>query len=278
MTRLSTTKLLTLGSDLSERDRQIVMAVGAFGAMSARQLQALFFPESDLRQARRLARRTLLRLSDQGLLHRLERRVGGVRAGSAGHVYRIGPAGRRLVAYWRGEGWPRGRRPHEPGSHYLRHQLAVAGLYVDLVAAERAGRCELLDFDPEPACWRELPTVWGRALLKPDAYVRVAAGAYEERCFIEVDLGTVGVSALRRQAEAYVRYWRSGVELAEFAVHPRTLWLVSSAERLGTLRRALRRLPAEAGRLFALGQLDQAADLLVAGFEDLPSGLIGGEA
>ena len=182
---LTVSELMTLGDGLSDRDRIIVITVAHFGAVSGRQLEALFFPSHDLKQGARLARRALARLTELELLAPLERTIGGVRAGSAGHVYWVGNVGRRLVAYWSGQGLRRGRRPHEPGTRFIRHRLAVVDLYVQLVLGDREGRFELLDFEPEPESWRELATAWGgRTLLKPDAFVRLAAGAYESRAFV----------------------------------------------------------------------------------------------
>jgi hypothetical protein len=259
---------MTLAQRLSDRDRSTVMTVARFGAASARQLEALYFPAEDLQQGQRLARRTLARLTELGLLTRLERRIGGVRAGSAGHVYRVGNTGRRLVAYWSGQGWPRGRRPQEPGTRFIRHRLAVVDLCVQLVEADRAGRFELLDFEPEPESWRELPTAWGgRTLLKPDAFVRLAAGAYEARAFVEVDLGSEGSGALRQQARSYFDYWHSGAEVAASGVHPRTVWLTTNAERVGVIAAVVASLPPEAFPLFMVGTLQQATDLLAGDLE-----------
>ena len=46
---------------------------------------------------------------------------------------------------------------HEPGLAFVRHTLAVTELYVRLREAERAGTLELLEFEPEPECWRSYP-------------------------------------------------------------------------------------------------------------------------
>lgn len=276
---LKVSDMVTLADGLAERDRTIVMTVARFGAASGRQLEALFFRSSDLKQGARLARRVLARLTELELLARLERRIGGVRAGSAGHVYRVGNVGRRLVSYWSGQGLRRGRRPHEPGTRFIRHRLAVVDLYVHLVAGDREGRFELLDFEPEPESWRELSTAWGgRTLLKPDAFVRLAAGAYETRGFVEVDLATEGSQALRQQAVSYLDYWHSGEEVAASGVHPRTVWLTTNAERVHVIADVVSSLPPEAWPLFAVGTLEQATDLIAGDLEADGPDAIGGQS
>ncbi len=77
--------------------------------MSHAQLAALLGDGRGCRavSAARIARRVLARLTELGVLARLERRIGGLRAGSSGYVYYLGPAGQRLVAYWQGQAYPR---------------------------------------------------------------------------------------------------------------------------------------------------------------------------
>jgi len=116
---------------LSDRDRQVLELVARFRTMSGSQLRDLYWPEGAPQTRARLARRGLARLASQDLLTPLARRVGGVRAGSAGYCFALGPAGQRLL----GDGRP--RRPVTPGARHLAHTLAVAQLYVDLVLAHR---------------------------------------------------------------------------------------------------------------------------------------------
>src|SRR6185437_9641142 len=142
-------------------------------------------------------------------LGRLERRVGGVRAGAAGYVYFDAPAAQRLVAYWRGEGLRRPRAAYEPGRAFVAHRLAISEWFVLLSEAERARRLELLAFETEPA----VPFVGAgrqRAVLRPDALVRLGVGEVELHSFLEIDLGSDGRAALTRKARAYLSAWRSG--------------------------------------------------------------------
>src|SRR6185312_5295952 len=107
-------------------DHHILRLVARFRVMSGTQLRELFWTEGTPETRGRLARRGLARLASLDLLAPLARRVGGVRAGSAGYCFALGPTGQRLLA----SGRP--RRPVTPGARHLAHTLAVAQLYVDL--------------------------------------------------------------------------------------------------------------------------------------------------
>src|SRR5262245_59168837 len=90
-------RLRAVLAELSGRDLAVLRSVAALRLMTTAQVQRLHFAEgSDLTQARR-ARRCLERLHTHGLFTRLARRVGGVRAGSAGQLHTLSTNGRRLL-------------------------------------------------------------------------------------------------------------------------------------------------------------------------------------
>ena len=264
MNRLSVPRLLALADEMPLRDRAIVETVARLTLVSGRQLTDLFFgdvPHSGTRTRR--AGRVLGRLVEQRALDRLGRRRGGFGGGSSAWVYALGPAGRRIVAYWAGEGLPRSRGAHEPGATWTAHTLAVSDLYVRLRQAERVGRVELLDFDAEPACWRRCARLGGAAgVLKPDAFVRLGVGEYEDTLFVEVDLGSEHRGQLTRQHHAYSEYFHSGVEQAKTGVFPGVLWIVPDAQRLALLADIHRGLPEQTRRLFTVAISEQALGVL----------------
>jgi len=264
MQRVSARGLIGLAESLSRRDQTITEMVARLRLVSGRQLERLFFADGDTTTTgARLARRALLRLTELRVLVRLERRIGGVRAGSAGHVYGLDVAGQRLVAFWRGEGLIRSRTGLEPGTPFVRHTLAIAEHYVRLVVAERAGVLELLAFSAEPDCWRDFTGVGGTALtLKPDAFVLLGVGDYEERSFLEIDCGTEGRSALLRKCRCYLDYFRSGAEQATSGVFPRVVWITTTERRVALLTEVCAALPPEAWQLFVVGTPERALDLL----------------
>lgn len=209
-----------------------------------------------------MLRRILARLVEQRVLERLERRRGGRGGGSASWVYALGPAGRRIVAYWAGEGLPRSRSTHEPGVVWTAHTLAVSDLYVRLKAAARTGRFELMAFDAEPACWRPYTRLGGAAgVLKPDAYVEVGSGEWIDAFFVEVDLGSEHRGQLIRQHRVYREYFRAGVEQAKTGVFPSVVWIVPDERRAVLLTDIHGELPAQDRRLFTVVTSERALDV-----------------
>jgi hypothetical protein len=255
MKRVSALSLLALAETMPERERRIVETTAQLRLVAGSQLERLYFSKIGTAASRaRAARRVLSALSERRVLTRLERRVGGVRAGSAGTVYALGPIGKRLIAYWQGEGLKRVRAVHQPGPLFVRHTLAVAEQYVRLVEAERAGHCELLSFEGEPACWRTYTSAHGGPVtLKPDAYARLGVGDFEQRSFLEVDCGSEGRGALTRKCHYYLAYYQSGQEQAEAGVFPRVVWITTSQARVRLLVEVCSSLPAEYWQLFVVG-------------------------
>jgi hypothetical protein len=253
MKRLTQARLLALAGELSERERWITEVVVQLRLLSGKQAERLFFAEVESPASRaRLARRTLARLVRLGVLGRLERRIGGVRAGAAGHVY-YATAGQRLVAYWRGEGLGRAGSAYEPTAMFVRHTVAISESYVRLVEADRAKALRLLEFQAEPAAWRQFTGPGGRpVLLKPDAFVRlglITDDTAEMHTFLEIDCGSEGRAALTRKCRAYVAAWRSGMAAEVF---PRVLWIATAERRAELLTAVCAAMPAEAWKLFVV--------------------------
>lgn len=236
--RVGQLELLARRQQLVPRDLAIISQVASLRLMSARQIEALHFaPEqhSSPATAARTSRRVLERLTRDRLLRRLERRVGGVYAGSAGFVYALGTVGQRLLELDQ----PRPRL-REPSKLFVEHTLAISQLVTDLTLADRGGRLELLDVQAEPVCWRRIPGL-ERRILRPDLLLAIGAADLELRWFVEVDLGTVEVPRLLRKCRLYDAYYRSGAEQAAHGVFPRVLWITNQARGdalLGSIKRS----------------------------------------
>lgn len=271
MTRLSSGALVELAGVLSERDRGITETAVRLRLVSGKQWERLYFAEVEQPASRaRLARRTCARLVDRGVLGRLTRRVGGVRAGAAGHVYFAAATAQRLVAFWQGEGLRRPRGRYEPSLAFVRHSTGVSECYVRLVEAGRDGALELLAFESEPS--RVFIGPGGeRSVLRPDAFVRLGIGmdeshgAVELHVFCEIDCGSEGRVALTRKCHAYVAAWRSGIASPVF---PRVAWITSSERRVELLTEVCSSMPAEARKLFVVTTPERALETLTGG---LPS-------
>lgn len=261
---LTAARLRELAATLSDRDYAVLQEITALRFISGAQIARLCFADADEPTVNvRAARRALLRLTRLEVLERLPRPVGGVRRGSAGFVYHLAPAGQRLGIE---RGWlpeRRTRRPQIPGRLFVRHALAVAELHTRLVGGERAGRFELLERSAEPTCWRNSKDRPGQpTVLKPDSYVRLGVGTYEDSYFIEIDRGTEGSRAIERQLSRYLTYHRSGREQAERGVFPKVLWLATEARRAEAIAELISGLSAAERELFAVTQFADALHVI----------------
>ena len=254
--RTQADRLTALAAGLSARDHAIVGDVVRLRFLTAGQISRLHFsaiahPVTRIRRVQR----TLGRLVEQGLLLRCDRRVGGVRAGSASFTYAPSAEAFRLVSFAEGGGIPRARVAVEPGTSFVDHTVAVNEVYVQLMVAHRTGEVELLEHEAEPDCWRRFLGPIGNAIsLRPDAFVALGVGELEQRSFVEVDRGTEGTTALRRKLLSYIDYWRSGVEQQRHGVFPRVVWQVGRPRRAAVLDALIEELPVEARRLFVVGE------------------------
>ncbi len=243
MTRTGRLQLENLLSECGERRQRIVQLIAEFRLMSGGQIQRLLFTDgSTVAADQRHARRELAWLTDHRLLHRLERRIGGQRAGSEGTVYSLGPIGRRAVEFWSGDGLARASSTWEPGAPFVDHTLHVSGIYVELNQRARDGEFELLEWKSEPHCWRPYIGPYGdRRELRPDASVVTADSTYSYSWFVEVDRGTERAGTLRRKIRAYVDYAASGESMSKDGVLPHVVWITPTkarAERIETIARS----------------------------------------
>jgi hypothetical protein len=225
---------------LNGREQAILTSLQEFRFLTSRQLELLHFHDHSTEQAAaRICRRVLARLHQLRVIDHLERRVGGIRAGSASYVWRVGLVGDRLLRQASGDGAR--LRPKEPSARYLDHSLAIADCYLALVSASREARCELIRVETEPTCWRRYLSAGGfRETLKPDLYAVTAAGDYEDHWFIEVDRGTESLPTLFKKCAQYDRYRRTGNEQVDDGVFPLVVWLLPDEIRQRKLQTALR--------------------------------------
>jgi Replication-relaxation len=258
---LSRRGLLQLEGRLSDRDLAVIRSVDEHRFLTARHIEALHFADhaSELAGAR-VCRRVLARLSRDRVLTRLQRRVGGVRAGSASFVYALGPIGARL----RNDGSR--RRFTEPSALFLHHALAVADAHVALVNGERAGRFELVRLEVEPRCWRRFLGAGGaREAIKPDLSVITASGAFEHLWYLEIDRATQGAGAIARKCRSYEVYWRTGFEQERTGTFPRVVWVAPDTTRARRIEQVVARLRGVKRDLFRFTTEGQLIELLAGG-------------
>ena len=246
---------------LSERELAVAVSVDCYKHLSAKQIEELhFFGHATPLTGARTCRRLLARLTGAGILWRLERRIGGMRAGSVSYVYGLTPLGRRILL--RGESTRIRRR--EPSAEFLDHTLAIAQLAVDLHCLARSGsNIELLEVEPEPGCWRRFPAgLEGTETLKPDLSVALKAGDYDYRWFVEVDMATHSAAAVLRKCRQYQRYWQAGVEQERSGLFPRVLFVAPTERRAALLERTTKAARHLNRELFAVSTTEHALDCL----------------
>ena len=245
--------------ELSKRDLAILEDLARVRLLTGRHIQRLHFHDgSPLTQARR-SRSTLQRLSDKGWVERLERRVGGVHAGSAGFTYGLSAKGQKLIAQRGPAGGRRTRRPWEPSMMFGDHLLAGSELFVRLRELEASGVIEELEFESEPQCWRYWMGANGeRLVVKPDAYVRYGEGDYEHAAFVEVDQATQSQSVIRHKGKTYADYYHHGTEQTRLGYFPKVLFVTTSDERRERIAEALAGLDADDWQLFQVQTMAEA--------------------
>jgi hypothetical protein len=256
--RISGQHLNHIEQELTDLDRDVLLLVQALKLVTGNQLRRRFWPGDE--SAARAGRRALARLTKWRVLDRADGRRGGVRAGSEGYIYVVGPSGHRLLA---GLGF-HGRRRSLPGERHLAHTLAISEAVVQLHEAEATGALELIEVQTEPTCWRPFVGMMGaRVVLKPDAFVRIGAGQVaEDAWFLEMDMATEGPSALAAKFKRYAQHFRSGEEQRRAGVYPRVMWATPDVRRAGVLNNALERLDAETKRLHVVTTQEALMPLL----------------
>lgn len=246
---------------LTERDWQIIEAVNRLRLLTGMQIERLFF--SDLRPGRsRIASRSrvLHRLVAWRVLAPLPRRIGGAGRGSTTLVFALDSAGQRLVREQliATDRPARVRRPGPPGERTVRHILAVSECCVALTELSQLSGFTLAQFVAEPACW------WPNGLggyIKPDAYALLASGDIRDHWWLELDLATESLPAVKKQLLAYLDFARSG-QLGPGQIMPRVIVGTTTARRLDAIRAQIVRLPSPAQNLFRIVQTDELASTL----------------
>jgi len=229
---------------LTERDYQLLRDVEKYRLLTTCHIQRLHFdpahPTSTA--SARACNRTLARLRAARVLKALDRRIGGARAGSAGFVWYVGPAGERLLRAQDTSGRSGRRNYREPSRHFVEHTLAIAELAVQAIEAMRHGDLEVLALETEPVSWQESLSAFGTLqTLKPDLRLVTARGDYEEHWFVEADLASEHLPVIVRQCAAYESFRDTGRYQATHGLFPAVLWVTPTEARAAALRAAVGR-------------------------------------
>jgi hypothetical protein len=241
-------ELQRLASQLSERDWAILRFLSQHRYATTMQLRRIFFTDHATQSAAtRACVRVLGRLLTHRLITRLDRRVGGVRHGSAAFVWGLDAIGDRLI---RASGNTK-FRVYEPSPAFLAHALAITEVHVQLHEAATSGAFSLTLVQVETEAWRTYVAPHGSSsILKPDLMVSVSSDEYDDHWYLEIDLGTESLPVVLRKCRAYDEYRRTGRAQTEHGVFPRVLWVVPTVARVARLIAAIAAEPRLPDRLF----------------------------
>lgn len=264
MSRLTAARLAQLATELPTRYTIPLTHLARARVLSGGQLDRLLTPalaaELGEQSAGRVRRRIMGRLADLGLVTMTERRIGGIRAGSTGHVHVLTPAGYTLTALLSGERPPgRVRRSRNPGPMFLNHALATAETYVQLVEASHAGGFRVATFVTEPGCW------WpaGHGLyLKPDAYLALQTASYRDCWWLEIDQATESLPRVQDKIRTYHDHAEHG-GLGPDEALPRILFATPDGKRAAAIRSAAAKTSTSEDGMISVTTHQQAVPYLI---------------
>jgi hypothetical protein len=244
---------------LSDRDWEIIRTVDQLRLVTSAHLERLHFLDLSPSVRGRVRRRVLNRLVGWRVLLTLDRRIGGVRAGSSGLVLALDSAGQQLGRELAAtNGSTAVRRPREPSVVLLAHALAASELYVSLVELSQAQGFTVAGYHTEPACW------WPNSVggwLKPDAYLKLSAAKFDDHWWVEIDKGTEHLPVIRRKLLTYLDYANGG-GLGPGDVLPRVLVTAPDERRREQVQGVIAALPEPAAKLLHVVTEVRAADFL----------------
>lgn len=259
-------RIAHLERSLAPRERAIIDTLDRLRVATTDQLKRIDFADLTPRSAARRAPALLAHLAERRIATKLERQVGGARAGSKAAVWSLDVAGQRLSSVCGPAGGRSLRRPWTPSLAFLAHRLAVSECYAALTERCRSESVELLDFDAEPLSWRRFASPYGGTqFLKPDAFARLGVGDFERGAFIEIDRATEGRSALIRKLRVYRLYWETGREQVRRGYFPRVVFAVPDEDRKAGLVEVCAAQPDETWPLWQVVVADELADALIGG-------------
>ena len=264
-------QLYELSANLSDRDFAILSTLRDAKYLLTDQIRRLhFYNHASKHTATRKNMKTLHRLEDHGLIKTFKRRIGGANKGSASYVWFLTEAGQRLLNLRDNIDEP--RRSHrylEPSYVHVRHTLAVAECYVQLIEISRKYKhLSLANVQWEPECWRPYTKDGYDQQLKPDFFAVTKNGEYEDRWFIEIDLNTEALPVVLEKCKRYHYYLRTGIEQKKHQVFPVTVWVAPDESRKQKLIEGIDKTFKNGPKMFAVITDLEFEDLIKHGATD----------
>ena len=269
MGKVTKKRLEEIRRELTEKDSAVLEAIHSCRYLTGQQLVRLYFSgDTETRTAAfSAAYRCLNRLKDWGLIRSLDRRIGGVRAGSGSYVWALTPAGFRLIQL-NSAGQKIHRQYREPSPAFLEHTLLISEAWLQLREICARHSMTLADVQFEPSCWRYYALRLGKQLiLKPDMYAVTQSGGYEDHWFIEIDRDTETVARVLEKCERYIHYLHAGEAQKQHGVFPYVVWIVPEVKRKNSITKHIRNQYPRGPDIFIVITPDELESLLVGGAE-----------
>jgi len=249
--KLSRQQLTEIENRLSARDHAVLQTIRKYRFLTSTQVGRLFFADCTTKTSQSRNQNLLLqRLGEYGLIRPLKRRVGGMCGGSSLQVWHLTEAGQRLLTLNDLDSMKR-KRILEPQPLFLEHTLAIAECAVQLTQLCRYSvDLNLVAIDTEPTCWRRFSDEGRAVYLKPDLFTITTYQKYEDRWFIEMDLGSESPRQVVNKCDAYLRYYYTGIEQKETGMFPLVVWIVKDFARKEKLRSSIRESMKAQPRMF----------------------------
>jgi len=271
--RLSKKRIEELDRILSDKDKSILRSLQQCRYLTTGQVQRLHYTDSKNSAAGlRATNWGTAKLRGYRLIDVLDRRIGGVRAGSKAYVWTLAESGANLLNLSSSD-YSLRRRAFEPSLNFLQHTLEVAEAYIQLTEICRSRHPELVKTETEPDCWRSYIGEDGKpATMKPDMFAVTINGEYQDNWFIEVDMNTESPNKVVDKCLRYIRYYRSGIEQKNHGVFPLVVWLVYNENRKAKLRQYIadcREMSEQSKSIFVVIMPDEFETLICGGVESL---------
>ncbi len=240
-TRLTRQQLVAIEGKLSARDHAVLQAIRKYRFLTSTQIGRLYITDCSTKTSQTRQQNLLLqRLGNYGLIRPLERRVGGYGGGSTVQVWHLTEAGHRLLTL-NDPGDQSRKRFSEPSALFLEHTLAIAECAVQLTCLCRESEDLTLDLvDTEPSCWRRYRDENRINYLKPDLFAITTYDGYEDRWFIEMDLGSESATQIVEKCNIYLRYYYTGIEQRATEMFPLVVWIVKDENSKESLKNYIR--------------------------------------
>lgn len=253
---------------LTKQDYTLLDLLNRCRYATTKQISNLYFRDNTPKTATRKANLLTKKLASMGLITHLERRIGGVRAGSGSYIWSITHKGLKVLRQVKPNIKLRLKNRYEPSRDHLKHQLFVTQLFVEVRGLHLDKKLTLDTFAFEPKCWRAFTKGFRPFTLKPDALMQVSLGDFEDAYFLEADNATEHLGRVIAKCKQYIAYFNTGIEQREIGLFPLVMWVVPDNKRKSAILNRIKEDLDAYWELFTVITLEEFPDMIQGGHYD----------